>query len=177
MKNFFPLPFLFHGRHARWRIYGLSALLLGVVLMAVIFTGCSGGSYEGYKYKPYSVRGIRYEPIPPKAAAGFVEEGIASHFDESWFFFPGKSALGENQWSWSRAAAHKTLPIPCKVKITNLRNGRTAIVRVNDRGPFISGRVIDVTPPVAKALGFHQAGLAPVRVELLSVGDGRYRIR
>ena len=145
--------------------------------MAVIFTGCSGGSYEGYKYKPYSVRGIRYEPIPPKAAAGFVEEGIASHFDESWFFFPGKSALGENQWSWSRAAAHKTLPIPCKVKITNLRNGRTAIVRVNDRGPFIAGRVIDVTPPVAKALGFHQAGLAPVRVELLSVGDGRYRIR
>ncbi len=156
-----------------WLCFGCSSLLL----IAALLAGCSGGSFEGYKYKPYTVRGIRYEPIHPQAAAGFVEEGVASHFDESWLFFPGKSALGENQWSWSRSAAHKTLPIPCRVKITNLRNGRTATVRVNDRGPFIAGRVIDVTPPVAKELGFHGAGLAPVRVELISVGDGRHRIR
>jgi rare lipoprotein A len=151
--------------------------LLTLILAAHFLAACAGGSYDGYKHKPYTVRGISYEPLHPQAAAGFVEEGIASHFDESWLFFPGKSALGENQWSWSRSAAHKTLPIPCRVKITNLRNGRTATVRVNDRGPFIAGRVIDVTPPVAKELGFHGAGLAPVRVELLSVGDGRYRIR
>ncbi|MEX1119483.1 MAG: RlpA-like double-psi beta-barrel domain-containing protein, partial [Terrimicrobiaceae bacterium] len=120
--------------------WGRSAMVLVIAVLA----GCSAGPYEGYKHKPYSVRGIRYEPIHPQSAAGFVEEGIGSHFDESWFIFPGKSALGENQWSWSRAAAHKTLPIPCRVKITNLRNGRTAVVRVNDRGPFIAGRVIDV---------------------------------
>jgi len=149
-----------------------------VPLLGLLLAGCGGGGYEGYKWRPYSVRGVHYEPIHPKSAVGFTETGTASHFDESWlFFFPGKSALGENQWSWSRAAAHKTLPLPCRVRITNLRNGRTATVRVNDRGPFIPGRIIDVTPPVAKQLGFYEAGLAPVRVEVLSVGDGRHKIR
>jgi rare lipoprotein A len=152
-------------------------ILFGFVL-TVILSGCSSGPYEGYKYKPYKVRGQHYEPIHPPFATGFTEEGIASHFDESWlFFFPGKSALGENQWPWSKAAAHKTLPLPCRIRITNLKNGRQTVVRVNDRGPFIDGRVVDVTPPVAKELGFHEAGLAPVRIEVVSVGDGRYRIR
>jgi rare lipoprotein A len=121
---------------------------------------------------------VAYHPLEPREALGFVEEGIASHFDESFLVvFPGKSALGEKQWGWSRAAAHKTLPLPCRVRITNLRNGRSTTVRVNDRGPFIEGRIVDVTPPVAKELGFYRAGLAPVRVEVLSVGDGRHRIR
>jgi rare lipoprotein A len=51
------------------------------------------------------------------------------------------------------------------------------VVRVNDRGPFVEGRIIDVTAPVAKKLGFYKAGLAPVRITVLSVGDGRYRVR
>jgi rare lipoprotein A len=116
--------------------------------------------------------------MAPREAVGFVEEGIASHYDESrWFFFPGKTAIGERQYSWSKGAAHKTLPLPCVVRVTNLRNGRTTVVRVNDRGPFVPGRILDVTPPVAKKLGFYERGLTPVRIEVLSVGDGRYRIR
>ena len=154
-----------------------TAPLLAACALASFIAGCGGG-FEGYKFKPYSVKGVRYEPILPNAAVGFTETGIASHFDEShFFFFPGKSAIGENQWSWTRAAAHKTLPLPCRVKITNLRNGRTATVRVNDRGPFIEGRIIDVTPPIAKQLGFFESGTAPVRIEVLSVGDGRHKIR
>lgn len=148
---------------------------VGVALMGA---GCAPGAFEGYKFKPYHIGGQRHDPLPPHAAIGYVEEGLASHFDESrLFFFPGKSALGEKQWSWSRAAAHKTLPLPCRIRITNLRNGKSTTVRVNDRGPFVPGRIVDVTPPIARRLGFFEQGLAPVRIQVLSVGDGRWRIR
>ncbi|MCX7869821.1 MAG: septal ring lytic transglycosylase RlpA family protein [Terrimicrobiaceae bacterium] len=146
--------------------------------VALAASGCGTPSHSGYKFRPYMVRGVAYTPLSPAEALGFVEEGTASWFDESrLWIFPGKSALGENQWRWSRAAAHKTLPLPCKIRITNLRNGRSTIVRVNDRGPFIPGRIVDVTPPVARKLGFYRQGLAPVRIEVLSVGDGKFRIR
>jgi rare lipoprotein A len=144
--------------------------------LALLLAGCAGGDYSGYKYKPYTLRGQRYEPMLPNVAPGYVEEGTASHYREGWLIFPGKTALGENLWPWSRSGAHKTLPLPCRVRVTNLRNGRSTVIRLNDRGPFIDGRNLDVTEPVAKTLGFHGAGLAPVRVEVLSVGDGRWKI-
>ncbi len=144
--------------------------------LCLLLSGCGGGSYEGYKYKPYTVRGVHYVPMEPGVAPGYVEEGVASHYHEGWLIFPGKTALGENLWPWSYTAAHKTLPIPCKIRVTNLQNGRTAVMRVNDRGPFIGERVLDVTEPVARDLGFHGAGLARLRIEVLSVGDGRYKI-
>ena len=146
-------------------------------LLAGLLLSACGPSLKGYKTRPYSIKGIRYEPLEPRGALGFVEEGTASHYREGWFIFPGKTATGESLWPWTRAAAHKTLPLPCKIRVTNLNNGRRVTVRVNDRGPFIPGRILDVTGPVAKELGFYRAGLAPVRIEVLSVGDGRYRIR
>ena len=148
------------------------------LLCLLLFLAGCGTSHEGYKYKPYTVRGIHYTPMSPREAVGYVEEGVASHYDESFLcFFPGKTAIGEKQYSWSRSAAHKTLPLPCKVRVTNLRNGRSVVIRVNDRGPFIGERTLDVTPSVAKDLGFLQAGLCRVRTEVLSVGDGRWRLR
>jgi len=151
-------------------------LTLGVGIPQLV--GCGGSNYSGYKYKPYTIRGVRYYPMHPKDAVGFTQEGIASHYDESQLlFFPGKSAIGEKQWSWTSAAAHKTIPLPARIKITNLRNGRSVKVRVNDRGPFIPGRIVDVTPPIAKKLGFYDQGLAPVRIQVLSVGDGHHKIR
>lgn len=147
-------------------------------LIATLFiTGCAAPSYKGYKTRPYTIRGIHYSPMTPHDALGFSEIGTASHYKEGWFVFPGKTATGESLWPWTRAAAHKTLPIPCKIRVTNLNNGRSTVVRVNDRGPFISGRILDVTEPVAKHLGFYRQGLAPVKIEVLSVGDGQYRIR
>lgn len=147
------------------------------LLLLLFLAGC-GPTHEGYKCKPYTVRGVHYTPMTPREAVGYVEEGTASHYDESFLvFFPGNTALGEKQYSWSRSAAHKTLPLPCKVRVTNLRNGRSVVIRVNDRGPFIGERTLDVTPAVAKDLGFHRAGLCRVRLEVLSVGDGRWRIR
>ncbi len=153
------------------------ATLASLLFACGILSGCGGGSYGGYKYKPYTVRGIRYEPLSPRAAIGYTEEGIASHYSEGFLIFPGKTALGESMYGWTTGAAHKTLPLPCRVRITNLRNGRSTVVRVNDRGPYVKGRIVDVTAPVAKKLGFYERGTAPVRIKVLSVGDGRYRIR
>jgi rare lipoprotein A len=93
------------------------------------------------------------------AVAGFTsvavsgELGIASYYQN-----PRYNGL---------IAAHKTLPFGARVKVFNLENGRSAIVRIVDRGPFIRGRVIDVSPAAASALGFRGAGLAHVRLELI----------
>ena len=146
------------------------------LLLPCILVGCGQGDYSGYRYRPYVVHGVRYTPMSPGQAPGYVEEGVASHYREGWLFFPGPTALGENLWPWSRSGAHKTLPLPCRVRVTNLRNGRSTVIRLNDRGPFIAGRTLDVTEPVAKELGFYGAGLAPVRIEVLSVGDAKWKV-
>ncbi len=151
-------------------------LRIVALMVSCILASCSQPEYSGYNYRPYVVRGIRYAPMSPGQAPGYVEEGIASHYKEGWLFLPGPTALGEKQWPWSRAGAHKLLPLPCRVRITNLRNGRSTVIRLNDRGPFIAGRTLDVTEPVAKELGFYDAGLAPVRIEVLSVGDAQWRV-
>ena len=139
--------------------------------------GCARGGYAGYKDAPYTVRGQRYCPMGLEEAVGYTEVGTASHYKGGFLFFPGMTAIGEKIYPWSHGAAHKTLPLPSRVRITNLANGRRVTVRVNDRGPFISGRIIDVTSATAKKLRFHGKGLTEVRVEVLSVGDGVHRIR
>jgi len=154
------------------------AAALAVAGLGLVGTGCEGPrNYRGYKYKPYTIRGVTYVPLAPREAIGFVETGIASHYKEGGLFSRGKTSLGEGFSGGAKEAAHKTLPLPCRIKVTNLKNGRSMILRINDRGPFIDGRILDVTPRVAKDLGFYNAGLAPVQIEVISVGDGRYMIR
>jgi rare lipoprotein A len=86
------------------------------------------------------------------------QSGIASVYS----YKGGKTASGERTHPSGLTAAHRTLPFGAKVRVTNKRNGRSVVVRINDRGPFVRGRVIDVTPAAASALGF--SGLAPVTV-------------
>ncbi len=155
----------------------LAVRFVAAFLVCAVLAGCGGRSYRGYKYAPYTVRGQSYAPMAPREALGFVETGTASHYKEGFLFFSGKTAIGEKIYPWSHGAAHKTLPLPCRVRVTNLRNGKKMVVRVNDRGPFIGDRIIDLTSASAKKLGFHEQGLAPVQIEVLSVGDGRYRVR
>lgn len=150
---------------------------LAIVILASFLLGGCAAHYDGYKYKPYTVRGVRYHPLSPRQAVGQVETGVASHYSEHFLVFPGKTAIGEKLWPWTRAAAHKTLPLPCFIRVTNLQNGKSTKVRVNDRGPFIRGRMLDVTKPVADELGFTNQGLTRVLIEVLSVGDGSHRIR
>ena len=135
------------------------------------------GGHVGYLTRPYAVRGESYQPMSIAEALRYDHVGTASWYDESSFFGlkRGTTALGEKVMPWHLIAAHKTLPLPCMVKVTNLENGRSVKVRVNDRGPFIAGRVIDVSPRAARHLGFRDRGLAEVRVKVLSVGDGAWK--
>lgn len=113
--------------------------------------------------RPYTVAGKTYHPLAH--AHGFSEEGVASWYGED---FHGKpTASGQTYDMYKLSAAHKLLPLGTKVRVTNLDNGRKLDVVVNDRGPFIRGRVLDLSYGAARQLGMLQAGLARVRVESL----------
>jgi rare lipoprotein A len=94
------------------------------------------------------------------SSAAIAESGLASVYAYSG----GKTASGERANPGGLTAAHRTLKFGTHVRVTNRRNGRSVTVRINDRGPFVRGRVLDITPAGARALGF--SGLAPVKVEL-----------
>jgi rare lipoprotein A len=98
---------------------------------------------------------------------GYVAEGIASWYGAD--FHGLKTSNGEIYDMHAMTAAHKTLPLGVFVKVRNLRNGSEEIVRVNDRGPFVKGRLIDLSCAAARALGVEGPGTAPVRVEALGV--------
>ncbi|MDP4623943.1 MAG: septal ring lytic transglycosylase RlpA family protein [Akkermansiaceae bacterium] len=127
--------------------------------------------------RSYTVRGQTYHPMDVGQALGYEETGVCSWYDESSFFGlkRGTTSLGEKVQPWHLTGAHKTLPLPCLVKVTNVENGKSVNLRINDRGPFIPGRLLDVTPKAAKKLGFHDKGLTRTKVEVISVGDGKYR--
>jgi rare lipoprotein A len=93
-----------------------------------------------------------------------AQSGIASVYA----YDGEKTASGERAHPGGLTAAHRTFPFGTKVKVTNKRNGRSVTVRINDRGPFVRGRIIDLTPAAARALGFN--GLAPVEITRLSEG-------
>ncbi len=123
--------------------------------------------------RPYTVRGKRYVPMNALQALDYKAEGIASHYDASGT----RGSLGEILRAGTNYAAHTTLPMPCKVRITNLSNGRTCEARISDRGPFSHNRLIDVSRTAAAQLGFLGKGLQRVRVEVISVGDGPNQLK
>lgn len=112
--------------------------------------------------KPYQVEGTTYYP---KESYDLVETGIASWYGPG--FHGKKTASGERFDTGELTAAHRTLQMPSLVRVTNLENGRSVIVRVNDRGPFSRGRVIDVSERAATLLEFKNRGTAKVKLEVL----------
>jgi len=120
--------------------------------------------------KPYTVNGRRYEPL--RSPHGFVQEGMASWYGEQ---FHGKlTSNGETYDMYAMTAAHKTLPMGVYVRVTNRNNGKSTVVRVNDRGPFVDDRIIDLSYAAAKQLEVVGPGTAPVRLEALGYSpDGR----
>ena len=112
--------------------------------------------------KPYQIKGIWYYP---KADPDYDERGIGSWYGEQ--FHNRRTANGEVFDMDLPSAAHKTLPLPSIVEVTNLDNGRKMQVRVNDRGPFIDGRIIDLSKAAAEQLGYGRAGVARVRVRYI----------
>lgn len=111
--------------------------------------------------RPYTVAGRMY--VPHEVNKNFSQSGMASYYGSA--FHGRRTANGEIYDMSSFTAAHPTMPLPSYARVTNTRNGRSMIVRVNDRGPFHSNRVMDVSARVAEALGFKGQGTAPVKVE------------
>lgn len=110
---------------------------------------------------------------------GSAMVGFASHAEASsqcgkasWYKMGTKTASGERMDARALAAAHRSLPFGTKVRVDNLSNGRSVVVRINDRGPFVGGRVIDVTQGAAERLGMVHSGVAKVKVTVVG-GKGK----
>lgn len=161
-------------RGGRW-------LLVALCIASLCATGCfrlgsgrtdSSGKASGSKgprgTKPYTIRGKTYYPL--LSAHGFRENGTASWYGPD---FHGKlTANGERYNMHGMTAAHKLLPFGTQVKVTNKSNGRSIVVRINDRGPFVADRVIDLTRTGADRLGMLGPGTAPVVVESIGTVPG-----
>lgn len=106
----------------------------------------------------------------PKSATpvsrGHTESGVASYYGNE--FQSRKTANGERFDQQKLTAAHRTMPFGTRVKVTNTRNGRTVVVRINDRGPFAKGRIIDLSSSAFRSIASLNAGVVPVRIEVLN---------
>ncbi len=120
-------------------------------------------TYSHPTMRPYVIRGIRYHPTVVSVGDRF--KGNASWYGPK---FHGKlTSNGEKYSMWEMTAAHKTLPMNTIVKVTNKRNGLTTVVRINDRGPFIATRIIDLSKKAAQKIDMVRDGTAPVTIEIL----------
>lgn len=133
------------------------------------------------KNAPYTVNGHHYVPMTVASAQTYAETGLASWYGEETRRQPGgyMTANGELFNPNALTAAHKHLPLPTHVQVTNLENGKSIVVRVNDRGPFPSQnnpdsgkRIIDLSRGAAEQLGFVEQGVAQVRVETIQLESG-----
>lgn len=146
-------------------------------ITTLVLYGCGGKRYSSVGAKPrnepvskygnpktYKVLGKTYKVRD--SSKGYKETGIASWYGDD--FHGKRTSSGTSYDMHSYSAAHKTLPIPTYVKVTNLENRKSVIVRVDDRGPFVSGRIIDLSNKAAKEIGMIGKGTAKVRVEALA---------
>ena len=126
-------------------------------------TGLSAKAYRHPTFNPYRVHGVKY--YPHDTDVGNVYKGNASWYGPD---FHGKlTSNGERYNMYYMTAAHKTLPMNTVVKVTNRKNGLTVVVRINDRGPFIATRIIDLSNSAARKINMLKAGTAPVSIEVL----------
>ncbi|MEM7044081.1 MAG: septal ring lytic transglycosylase RlpA family protein [Pseudomonadota bacterium] len=146
----------------------LGAFCLGVVILASCQSGGHQPKASSVKIgKPYQINGEWYFP---RMVDRYREIGVAS-----WYGVPfhgRKTANGETYNMHGMTAAHPTLPLPSVARVTNLENGRTITVRINDRGPFAKRRIIDLSRRAAWELGFKDQGTAKVEVVYLGLADG-----
>ena len=150
-----------------------------ISLFSLILSGCAYGTpYQGgafdqnpissknmYKatMKPYVINGIKYYPITPKV--GDIYSGTASWYGPN--FHGNQTSNGEYYNMYQRTAAHKTLPINTMVEVSNLKTGASTTVRINDRGPFVAGRIIDLSYQAAMDVGLVENGTGRVKLRIL----------
>jgi rare lipoprotein A len=146
-------------------IFGWLCILAGPLLLVACSSHPSAPKgTPHYKIgEPYEIKGVTYTP---QEDYSYDETGVASWYGQA--FHNGTTANGEIFNKNELTAAHKTLPLPTLARVTNLDNGRSIVVRINDRGPFSGARIIDVSQRAAQLLGFEQQGTAKVRVQVLA---------
>ncbi len=152
------------------------------LLLPLLFLGCStriSNTPPPYEYskkhskhtkatmRPYTVHGKRY--YPTVVEVGEIMRGRASWYGPN--FHGKKTSNGETYNMHSMTAAHKTLPMNTIVRTTNNNNGKSVVVRINDRGPFVESRIIDLSKEAARRIGMLGTGTAPVTVEILGFQD------
>jgi rare lipoprotein A len=152
--------------------------LLAVSSLAALVAACASTPEESHNvtvppnagvYKigqPYQIQGTWYYP---REQSDYDETGVASWYGPT--FYGHRTANGEVYTAGDLTAAHRTLPLPVNVRVTNLDNGKSIVVRVNDRGPFAKGRIIDLSERAAELLGYKDKGTARVRVTFVSRAD------
>ena len=146
------------------RLKGKSRYLVWAMAAGFCFlTACAGPPPRKSQNDPYEQFGKRYEPITD--STGFVESGIASWYGKD--FHGKRTSSGEVYDMHGMTAAHKILPLGTRVMVVNPANGRSVIVRINDRGPFVDGRVIDLSYEAATRLGIAMGGTGRVVVVAL----------
>jgi len=124
--------------------------------------GLAGDRKPGKDNYGYTVRGRRYHVMTHAEARLYGEEGVASYYGSEG---GSRTASGERFHPHGMTAAHKTLPLNTRVRVTNLKNGKSVVLRINDRGPFVGSRIIDVSKGAASKLDFRSSGVTRVRVE------------
>jgi len=171
---------------------------LGLALAIVLVTGCGRPVHTDRapsrpadvsrvpdavpRYEPrssrgnpdsYEVFGQRYYVL--ESANGHVEQGVASWYGEK---FHGRlTSSGEPYDMYVMTAAHKTLPLPTYARVTNLANGRSVVVKINDRGPFVDNRIVDLSYAAAARLDMLRAGTAMVELKVIEPGDAPARVQ
>jgi len=134
----------------------------GLIMVFLTVLACSAA--PRYTATPGGIR----RQLP--GTVRWVQEGVASYYADQ--FHGRRTANGETFDMHALTAAHQTLPFNTRVRVTNLDNGRSVVVRINDRGPFVKGRIIDLSYGAAKNVGLIGPGTARVRLEVLEMGDG-----
>ena len=159
----------------------VKAGLIGAALLSIsLITGCASdppqitaSDNKAYQHdyrhqraynRPYRVKGVMYYPM--LSAKGYSEIGVASWYGSE---SGNKTSMGTHFRPEGVSAAHKTLPLPSKVRVTNLHNGRSIVLVVNDRGPFKRGRIIDLSQGAARRIGVKS--LAKVKIDYLGEAD------
>ena len=154
---------------------------LTLLLMALLLGPSVGASPSGEEFLVEDITEIReaitiqdvrtVAPVKPRPASKLIEvvQGAASWYGPG--FYGRTTANGERFRKGTLTAAHRTLPFGTKVRVTNLSNGRSVVVRINDRGPFRYHRVIDLAHGAASQLQMMQAGEVPVKLEIIAKGD------
>ena len=141
------------------------SLWLCLCALLIFLAACASSTPRPTKKtgNSYTVGGKRYYPL--SSAAGFTQRGLASWYGRK---FHGRlTSNGERYNMYGRTAAHKTLPFNTYVRVTNLKNGKQTVVRINDRGPFVRGRIIDLTYTAAHSIEMAEDGVVPVKIEAL----------